>query len=281
MSLRLLAVFALLAWQTHALALQDFTVTREELALMPPYCTALEGKSVGLPQPQDSPLRDTIPPDCPALHHYCDGLKAAIRANAIGHEGKYWLNLAVVDFKSMVADWGSRAPTCSVRPDLYTQLGKALLRQNRANAAAAVVNFKQALELQKDFLPAYYALAQVYIDLGQKKEALSAVEEGLKYAPDSKGFLRRFKELGGKTPPAPILAEKPSAAAKPGKASAGQTAGQSAETGHTGEPQPSSPTSTTGEAAAETPSNKDAPIPPQETKIGTPADPYCRFCPPD
>ena len=264
MSNRLLLYIVLTSLQTSALALQDFTVTREELTMMPPYCTALYGKYVGLPQPQDSPLRNTIPSDCPALHHYCDGLKAMIRVDRNRAESGHWLHNALGSFEGMVNDWEHRAPTCSVRSDLYTQLGNALLRQNRANAAMAIENYQKALELRKDFLPAYYALSDAYINLGKKKEALSVVEEGLKYVPDSKGLLSRFKRLGGKTPPAPIAKtnpQQPTAAAGPGR-----------------EPSTSPstiPNKVGGESAAGTP----AEVEPEPPKIGSPTNPYCRFCP--
>jgi len=294
MSFRLLAVIVLLVGQTSAFAVQEFTVTREELALMPTYCTAVEGKFVGLPQPEDSPLRGTIPASCPALHHYCDALKAMVRADRNRAESRYWLNLAVDDFKGMVADWEHRAPTCTVRPDLYTNLGNALLRQNKASAGMAVMNFNKALELKKDFLPAYYALSDVYLDTGKKKEALGVIEEGLKYVPDSKGLLRRFRELGGKTPPTPIAKANPPLPPQPDKTlgarqpEPGATAEGKQAPAESSAPQPSagpgpessmSPPPAPNKAAGASAVAAPEAVVSEPPKIGSPKNPYCRFCP--
>ncbi|MGA7950735.1 MAG: tetratricopeptide repeat protein, partial [Thiobacillaceae bacterium] len=244
---------------------QDFTVTREELTMMPPYCTAIQGRAVGLPQPEDSPLRGTIPADCPALHHYCDGLKAMVRVDLNQKESKYWLSVAVQTFQNQVLDWEHRGLSCSLRPELYTNLGSSLFRQNKASAGLAVMNFNKTLELRKDFFPAYYGLSDVYLYLGKRKEALGVVEEGLKYVRNSKGLLRRFKELGGKTPPPPIAKpnpQQPTAAAGPG-------------------PEPSTSPSTTpnNKAAGEGAVAAPAAVEPEAPKIGSPTNPYCRFCP--
>ncbi|MGA7180313.1 MAG: tetratricopeptide repeat protein [Thiobacillaceae bacterium] len=263
MTHRLLAYVFLASFQTSAIALTGFTVSREELARMPAYCTASYGALVGLPQMQES-LRGTIPPDCPSIHHYCDGLKAMIRVDSIPTEKDAWLSSAISSFQGVVRDWEHRGQTCSVRPEAYTNLGKGLRRRNRASTAEAIAYFHKALELKPDYLPAYFALSDSYLDIGKKSEALGVVEEGLKYVPDSKGLLRRFKELGGITPPAPIAKpnpQQPSAAAGPG-------------------PEPStSPSTTPNRTGGESVVGAPAAVEPEPPKIGSPTDPYCRFCP--
>jgi tetratricopeptide (TPR) repeat protein len=273
-SCKSLVFLTLLFLQHPALALQDFTVTRGELAMMPPYCTALYGKYVGLPQPQDSPLHGTIPPNCPSLHHYCDGLKAMIRVDYGNSDGRYWLEQAIQSFQSVTSEWERDGQGCSVRPEAYTKLGNALRRQNRFAGPIAITDYKKALQLQKDYLPAYYALSDVYIQLGEKKEALGVVENGLRYYPDSKGLLRRFKQLGGKTPPPPIAANAPPSTAATSQAASGTPQGQTGSTERSSPPSPNASTGS-GSPAPGQPSGT-----PQDTKIGIPGDPYCRFCPP-
>lgn len=295
-SFRLLTATALLACQIPALALQSFGASREELAMMPPYCTAIMGDDAGLPILRDSPLRNTVPPDCPAIRHYCDGLKAMIRVDRNRAESGHWLHEAVAAFGSSSADWEHRGPTCPVRSEAYTNLGNALLRQDKTSVGLAVMNFNKALELKKDYLPAYYALSDAYVNLGKKKEALGVIEEGLKYIPDSKGLLRRFKELGGKTPPIPIAKSNPQQPPQPDKTlgtrqpELGATAegkqvpaavpAQQPSTGTGPGSEPS--TSTTpiankagGERAVAAPATVESEPP----KIGSPKNPYCRFCP--
>jgi hypothetical protein len=295
MTSRLLAVIALLVCQSPALALQSFTVTREELAMMPPYCTALDGDSVGLPSLPLSPLRNTVPPDCPAIRHYCDGLKAMIRVDRIrGHESKYWLGLAVTAFKGVAADWENRGQTCPVRPEAYTNLGTALLRQDKTSVGLAVMNFNKALELRKDFFPAYFALSDAYLNLGKKEEALGVIEEGLKYVPDSKGLLRRFRELGGKTPPTPIVKSNPQQPPQPDKTlgarqtEPGVTAEEKQAPVASSAPQPSagpgpessmSPPPASNKAAGASAVAAPEAVVSEPPKIGSPKNPYCRFCP--
>ena len=291
---RVLAVLTFLLFLTSAHAVQDFTVTREELTMMPPYCTALYGKNVGLPQAQILPLRNTVPPDCPALQHYCDGLKAMIRIDRYRTERGHWIHDAVAAFESVVTDWEHRGTTCPLRSEAYTNLGNALLRQNKASAGVAVIDFNKALELRKDYLPVYYALSDAYLYLGKKKEALGVVEEGLKYEPDSKGLLRRFKELGGKTLPIPIAKTAPQLPPQPDKAVGAQQAepgaavkekqvpatSQSPQPSAAAGPEPSiSPITTPNKAAGESPVAAPAAAQPEPPKIGSPNNPYCRFCP--
>ena len=296
MTFRLLAAMALLVGQISAFAAQDFTVTREELTLMPPYCTAIYGSLVGLPGLQESPLRNTIPTDCPALQHYCDGLKAMVRVDRNLTESKYWLGVAVKTFQHQVQDWEHRGLSCALRPELYTKLGESLLRQNKASASLAVMNFNKTLELKKDYLPAYYALSDAYLNLGKKKEALGVVEEGLKYMPDSKGLLRRFKELGGKTPPTPIAKPNPQMPPQPDKTIGAQQPDPEAAAVEKQAPaassaqQPSVSTvpgpesSTTSTASSNKAVGENAVAAPEGVvseppKIGSPKNPYCRFCP--
>lgn len=269
---RLLAIFILLSSQMPAFAVQDFTVTRQELALMPPYCTAYFGHFFGLPKLQDSPLRNTIPAGCPSLHHYCDGLKAMLRGNSNMRESKYWAGIAVRVFEGMaqLPNWAS----CPLRPEAYVNAGKVLLRQRAqggASSGEAVVDFRKALELNPDYLAAYYALSDYYVDLGDKKKALSVVNEGLRHVPHSKGLLRRFKELGGKTPPTPIMATTKPDSPKAAKDSSAAQQRQNAVENGSFQPSGSATTSTQNAETVEATS----------PKIGSPTNPWCRFCPPE
>lgn len=256
-------MFAVLSlMQAPAFAVQDFTVTREELAMLPPYCTVFYGKNVGLPDSASSSLRDTVPPGCPSLHHYCDALKAMIRVDGNRAESAYWLGVGVQTLKGIVAD--ERWVNCSVKPEAHVNFGKALLRQGKsmgAQSAQAESQFKQALVLRPDYVPAYYALSDYYAGLGQKKKALDVVEDGLRHAPDSNGLLRRFTELGGKTPPVPLVEATPPAVPQPTAPAAQQAAPVE---------QHAAPERTAPPASSRAPQ-----------KLGTPSNPWCRFCPPE
>jgi len=270
--LRLLSSLILvLSFQVPAFAVQNFAVTREELAMMPPYCTAHYGHIFGLPRFEDSPLRNTIPDGCPATHHYCDGLKAMIRVDTNRAESGYWLSVAVQTFRSMVKrnDWSS----CPLKAEAYVNLGRAVLRQSRRDGtspAEGVESLMKALELKPDYLAAYYALSDFYIDGQDKKKALSVVEDGLRHVPKSEVLLRRFKELGGKTPPTPIIAEKTDSTEESNDSSKVHQHQAPAENA-------TIPSSESGfSTLKKTTSEQDT-----SQKIGTPSNPWCRFCPPE
>lgn len=262
--LRGLLILIALVLPAPAFALQDFAVTREELALMPPYCTAYYGVNVGLPELKNSPLRNTIPQGCPSIHHYCDGLKSMIRFDRQNKESGYWLTQGIQSFESVVN--GGFWKNCPLQAEAYVNLGRAHLRrgtQQSLPSPKAAISLMKALEVQPEYVPAYAALGDYYVRLGDKRKALSVVEEGLRYAPDSAGLLRRFKELGGTTLPTPHAV-----AAKPA-----------------GEEMKETPSESQDSAVAPSPP-ADEPAPAQESptqtappKIGTPTNPWCRFCP--
>lgn len=272
MSRRLLSIFFLMLIQGPALAVQSFTVTREELALMPPYCTAYYGHFYGLPRLEDSPLRSTIPPGCPSIHHYCDGLKAMIRVDKNRVESSHWLHLAIQSFRTAAQrkDWSS----CSLRPEAYMNLGKALLRKSRSggtSAAEGVANLMKAIELKPDYIPAYYALSYYYSDSGNKEKALDVVEDGLRHVPESEGLLQRFKKLGGKTPPTPLVTAPKSASSGVAKGSSPAQQSQN----------PAKDTTVQSSEKESSSSQNKTPGQDASQNIGSPSNPWCRFCPPE
>lgn len=258
MSRRFLTLLTLLLFQVPAVALQPFAVTKEELALIPPYCSG----------PNKSLANACFP-----LNHYCDGLKAMIRVDKYQIqnqvESRYWLERAVGAFESVLdGHWEEK---CPLKPEAHVNLGRALLRQGGntgASSGKAVENFMQAMAIQPNYVPAYYALSDYYIQLGDKKKALSVVEEGLKYVPNSNGLLQRFNELGGTTPPAPVVTTS-----KPEVGAAAKDAPEE-------EQKKPIESAITQPAVAEPPPAQKAPAE-QSTKpkIGSPSNPWCRFCP--
>lgn len=172
--------------------------------MLPPYCTALYGKYHGQPQPQNHPLKHTIP-DCPAVHHYCDGLKFQLRGNmnaARGANGdaEYNFGRAIKTFNGMINDWKQRKPNCPLLPQAYANLGKTILRASdfaSVNITDALPAYEHAIRLAPTYVPAYVGLADFYLKIGNKQEALTAIERGLKKKPSSKWLARRHQDLLG------------------------------------------------------------------------------------
>lgn len=249
-----------------AQAAPEFLVTKEELSMMPPYCTALYGKYHGEPPPQDHPLRDTIPA-CPSVHHYCDALKSIIRADRSWRD-KYLVTgeLQQVDqsLRSVIEEWKQAAPNCALYPEAYTNLGKTIVRRSRyglANAADAVSSFESAIRKNPNYEPAYLGLADLFIQFNNKNDALAALERGLQQVPNSRMLAKRYQKLGGK--PETLQSNAPS----PDQNVIDPVPEQ--EPAARQEPKPAPP------ATKQEPASQKV----QETqKIGSPTNPWCRFC---
>lgn len=277
MRLKIFTFLIVSMFQSYSFAEEGFTVTKAELASMPPYCTALYGKYHGMPQPQDSPLRHTIPVGCPSVHHYCDGLKYILRADhAMGNKADFSYNIqsAITSFNGVTEEWRNAAPKCSLRAEAYSQLAKSLLRMGKRQpdaASKAIKSLNQAIELAPEFLQSYLILADVYIDNGQKGKAKEIVEEGLAHIPNSKALAKRYVSLGGNpstikpiTKPAPITIE------------------ENVTGGKASQPIEVKPTEVESidkrPTKLESESNADSESLP---KVGSQKSPYCRFCPED
>lgn len=265
-----------------ALQLQSFTanalepwVTESELALMPPYCQAKLGKDRGNQAIIDKWRGIYGDQNWMNMHHYCDALKFIVRANrssgnkaAMNYNMSYNLGNAQRGIEHMLAY--EQTPDWILRPEAHVHLGKIYLRMTllgKGSEGKAVQNFGQAILIQPDYEPAYSALSDFYAGKGLKQKALNVIEEGLKHSPDSKRLLRRFKELGGKTPPAPLVVAQPAA---PAEAINSPVKQEQPQLGNTTSSSPSDvPASSSPEASQKqtTPS-----------KVGSPSNPWCRFC---
>lgn len=227
-----------------ALAVADFAKTPQEEKL----CQAMISG------------RDTSDRDWGHMHHYCDCIRFTSRAHsAFGNwdDMRYNLQVGIGGCDYVLQHTKS---DFFMRPEVYLQKGKALRLYRQEGKAAAA--FMEAIKGDPKLAQAYVELADYQARNKQHQEALKTVTEGLRHAPDSKPLKRRYTELGGKLPypapiePAPVEVE----AAKP----------------DTSIPTQASPTEPVVDTpATATPAAEPAlPLP-----IGSPKNPYCRFCP--
>lgn len=204
------------------------------------------------------------------MHHYCDCLRftdRAVTATARGDKNdfKYNLQLAIEGCDYI---FSHTTPDFSMLPEVHVSKGKILRLAGRD--AEASLEFSKARRLNPSYTPAYNELASLYIRQGNKKTALEVVTDGLKYIAGSKSLQRRYLELGGKLPyPAPEQA--PNAAPKEEEAAPSNTPAEG--TASTAPPE----TQTNAQTGTEGVSTTNAEAAP---KIGSPANPWCRFCPP-
>lgn len=216
------------------------------------------------------------------MHHYCDGLRFLDRAYAsLGdkQDMRYYLGVSIGNFDYVLTH---TQEDYVMRGEVH--MGKARALKLLGKKGEAATEYLKALRYLPNSSAIYLALADIYQEIGDKPKALEMVAEGLRHTPDSKGLKRRYTELGGKLPyPEAVTkampAEMTGAEVKPeinpeAAPPSGETTSQAADApseqikfkkeGKT-EPVPASAKTTPAEPVA-------AP------KIGSPNNPYCRFC---
>lgn len=241
----------------HAHAVEPWAPSDAEMASLPPYCKARMKSGQG-----SSDYRmweGTLGKDFLHTHHYCAGINFVNRyyRSRSPQDKRFNLNQAQNNLQYMVTN---ADPGYSLMPDVYLNLGLVYSLMNQP--AQAVTHYNKAIELNPRQPKAYSALSDYYVKTKQSAKALEVVTEGLRYNPDTKSLQRRYTELGGKLPyPTPVAAPAPAVEAKP-------------------EPQ-TGPASSDAAPAASSAADPAPPAaaPAAEPKIGSPTNPYCRFCP--
>lgn len=228
-----------------------------EMMRLPPYC------QVKFSAPTSSAewkaWRAQIGENFIDLHHYCAGLNFMNRywSARSARDRSFYLERALGNFDYMVK---AEKPDFALRVELYSQRGAVnkLLRK----PGEAIKDFNTARSIDPRAVKPYLQLADLYVTTKAPARALETLTEGLRHVPDSKALQRRYLELGGKRPfPDPIVAK----AAEPRPEQA-ESAGPAAEPATAVEAGPvPAPAGSTAAPAA----------------IGTPKNPYCRFCPPE
>lgn len=240
----------------HANAIEPWVPTDSEMASLPPYCKVKMKSSSS--SPEYKAWESALGKDFLHTHHYCAGINFINRYyRARSQQDKRFnVNNALSNLQYMVdhADAGY-----SLMPDVYLNLGVVYSLANQT--AQAITHFNKAIELNPRQPRAYNALSDYYVKSKQSAKALEIVTTGLRHNPDTKSLQRRYTELGGKLPypqpiePAPAVE---AVAAKP--------------------EEPATPTPSSVEPAASQTTTKPA-EPVAQPKVGSPTNPYCRFCP--
>lgn len=229
----------------------SFNPNATEMLLMPSYC------KVKFTAPQGSPewqtWRGRIGENFIDLHHYCAALNFVNRywKAQSASDRSYYLKNAMDNFDYMVR---AEKPGFPLRAELYSNRGEVFKLQGRLGEA--IQDFNRAIEINPRFTKPYLQLIDLYEGAKKRDESLEVATSGLRNNPNSKVLQRRYHEVGGKLPyPKPIQIE--AVAMEP----ASKT-----EIG-VSDPVPA-PVVTPAESIAK-------PI------IGSPTNPYCRFCPED
>lgn len=231
---------------------------------LPRFCYLKQAGTDAISRPGDQAITDMLGENYQHMHHYCWGVNWANRAdrdwdNKIAQS--YDLQVAAANFNYVLEH---ATPGFFMRPEIHLRLGKVLLRTN--NHVEAAQNFLKAIQIKPDYVPAYLALSDFYKETGSLTQARSLLEEGLKQVPSSRILARHYQELGGKLP----LPEAPPPATEASQPGTQPIGAIDAEKKVVEAAPVAAPHSSMHEQA-----------PPSENpseKIGTPSNPWCRFC---
>lgn len=246
----------------HAGAIDlSFRPNATEMVRMPPYCQARFNAPPASSQWKS--WQNQIGANFIDIHHYCAALNFVNRywgARSAG-ERSYYLEQAMGNYDYMVK---AEKPDFALRAELYSNRGEVFKLMRRPGEATK--DFNHALSINPRLLKPYLQIADMHVAGKSTARALETVTEGLRQLPDSKALQRRYLELGGKKPfPEPIVTQAPEPVT-PQAAAVTQVPETVVEPGADhATPSVSEPTKATEPQPA----------------IGTPNNPYCRFCPPE
>ena len=226
----------------------SFNPTPIEMQRMPAYCKAKFTAPQGSPEWQV--WRDRLGENFIDIHHYCAGLNWVNRYWKATNvtDRIYYVTRALDEITYMVKaqkpEFPLRANVLSSRGEVFKLMGKS---------AEAIKDFSDAVAINPKMVKAYLQLAKLYVDSKNQRQALEVIGEGLRYTPDSTALQSRYLDLGGKEPfPEPVTQKAEETEAVP------------------------------PDTASSAPSSEVTPVTPaEEPRIGTPSNPYCRFCPPE
>lgn len=219
--------------------------------------------------PQERQLCDSLG----ISNHECDCVRFINRAySTINNKAEFKYNLgeAVGGCNYNLSHSGANNPWA---PNAHFQIGLAMKLQN--NPIGAITSFGKTLELNPRHQQAYSEMANIYFGLKNKKKALEMATEGLRWIPNSKPLQRQYNRAGG-TLPYPTPYEKvnstPPAEIKEPPSSPKDTPTSDTPTPPLPEPQKVIETTqpTQGKSQSEQQSSEP---------IGSPKNPWCRFCP--
>ncbi len=160
--------------------------TASEARQLPPFCLGL---SAGNYREDAQSLRKNVRVPGVDTHHFCHGMKSIIRGDQ-GNKKEY--ENAVGEFDYVLG----RSSTLSQNELLDSaNLYRAEALGKLGRTGPALIAYNKAIQLNPKYHQAYARLADFYLKLGMKQDALDTVNVGLKFSPNSKGLRNRLRKL--------------------------------------------------------------------------------------
>lgn len=178
--------------------LDNYQLTREEVALLPEFCkhTQLIIERHGNATAQKQWI-DRVGPSFLHMHHYCIAVVAYVRSfrhsnTPADRNGYLGFGLINLDYVIRNAE-----PEFSFLPEVMYRRGQIRLRQNRPSDAAQ--DFEAALKGDPGHVRASYELSQVAIAMGDRARARSVLEAALSRSPESRLLKTALSDLQAKS----------------------------------------------------------------------------------
>jgi tetratricopeptide (TPR) repeat protein len=280
MNSRWLAILLLmLAEQANGAEMLPFAPTVSEMALLPEYCKVRATDDSR--SPEFRAWVDRVGPKFMGIHHYCAGLNYINRYQRLSNDEKrgYYLSRAVPEIDYVAKNMPMDFPLAG---EIY--LNRGIAHQLMGKVADATIDFTNAIERDPKQVRAYLYLTEFHMRSGSKAKALELVTTGLQQAPGNKSLRRKYLELGGKEPfPVADIPQisRPDPEKTPPDVKSEVTHSEIPATPISmGTEVKSSQKSDQGNVG-ESPETSDKKAEGAEIKrpaIGSPTNPYCRFC---
>jgi len=189
MSKKLALLFTLLTPLFSPTALGDrspdfYQISESEARQLPPFCLGL---SIGNFKEDAKYLKQAI--NMPGQHtqHFCHGMKSLIRGDR-GDKSQY--QTAVGEFE-YVQEHSTSQHELLDSVSLY----KAEALGKTGRTALAIAEYNKGIQLNNKYHQAYARLADYYLTLSMKQDALDTIKMGLRFSPESKDLKNRLHKL--------------------------------------------------------------------------------------
>jgi tetratricopeptide (TPR) repeat protein len=168
-----------------------------EVALLPRYCLYTQSLRAVVPEGNDPKAVASwyayMGPTFHDLHHYCVGLMKINRAQLLAKDRvtrEFYLGDAIREIDYVI---NHAKEDFILLPEMFTKRGECQVLLGQG--PQGVYSFERAIQVKKDYWPAYAQISDFYKSHGDIAKAREALEAGLAASPDAKGLTRRLAEL--------------------------------------------------------------------------------------
>ena len=163
---------------------ESYAISGSEARQLPPFCMGL---SIGNFEDDAKSLKRDIKMPGEHTQHFCHGMKSLIRGDR-GDKSQY--QTAVSEFE-YVQEHSTSQHELLDSVSLY----KAEALGKTGRTALAIAEYNKGIQLNNKYHQAYARLADYYLTLSMKQDALDTIKMGLRFSPESKDLKNRLHKL--------------------------------------------------------------------------------------